>query len=217
MRLDILTAVSINGLITERPGAPSHDMEAILDTPREVLEHKRAIRRRYTAGLVGTGTVLADDPTLASHAVPGFEVVRVTLDASGRIPRRSRFFDGSVRTLVGVCARTPRDYLDFLAQRGVEAVGAGEERIDLARFLTALAERGISSIACEGGGQLNRSLLAAGRVDRIHLLVLPLVLDAGSVSLFAGSGAPVRLDLAGCERQGEYLWLEYKCRMMNRE
>ena len=209
MRLDILTAASVNGLITERPGAPSHDMEGLLGTPAEVLEHKRAIRRRYAAVLVGTGTVLADDPTLASHAAPGFAVVRITLDAAGRIPRHSRFFDGAARTLVGVSARTPRDYLDFLAQRGVEAVSAGEERIDLAAFLAALGERGISSIACEGGGLLNRSLLAAGLVERLHLLVLPLVLDAGSVNLFAGPGAPARLYLQGCERQGEYLWLEY--------
>lgn len=212
MRLDLLTAISINGLITERPGAHSHAMETFLGTPREVMEHKRAIRRRYTAVLVGTGTVLADDPTLASHAAPGFEVVRATVDASGRIPRRCRFFDGSVRTLVGVCTRTPGDYLEFLAQRGVEAVSAGEDRIDLAAFLTALERRGISSVVCEGGGQLNRSLLAAGLVGRLHLLVLPLVLEAGSVNLFAGSGAPARLDLAGCERQGEYLWLEYAVR-----
>src|SRR5262245_19507549 len=107
-------------------------MEALLDTPREILEHKRAIRRRYRACLVGTGTVLADNPTLASHAVPGFEVVRIALDASGRIPRHYRIFDGSVRTLMGVCARTPPDYLALLAERGVEAVSAGEDRIDLA-------------------------------------------------------------------------------------
>lgn len=187
-------------------------MEALLDTPRAILEHKYAIRRRYQAVLVGTGTVLADDPSLASHAVPGFTVVRITLDAGGRIPRRSRVFDGSVRTLIGVRARTPRGYLDFLAQRGVEAVPAGTERIDLAAFLAALEERGISSIACEGGGTLNRSLLAAGLVDHIHLLVLPLVLEARSVNLFAGLGPPARLRLEGCERQGDYLWLEYGVR-----
>jgi riboflavin-specific deaminase-like protein len=212
VRIDVLTAISINGLITERPGAPSHDMESLLDTPREVLEHKREIRRRYSAVLVGTGTVLADDPTLASHAAPGFEVVRVTLDASGRIPRGCRIFDGSARTLVGVCARTPRDYLGFLSQRGVDAVSAGEDGIDLVRFFAGLAARGISSIACEGGGRLNRSLLAAGLVGRIHLLVLPLALEARSVNLFEGPGAPARLDLLGCERQGEYLWLEYEVR-----
>lgn len=212
MRLALLTAASINGLITETRGRPGHDLANVVDTPREVWELKWAIRRRHQAGLVGTGTVLADDPSLSSHAVPGFEVVRVTLDASGRIPRHCRFFDGSVRTLVGVCERTPREYLGFLRERGVEAVPAGAERIDLAAFLAGLEARGISSIACEGGGALNRSLLAAGLVDRIHLLVIPVVLEARSVNLFEGPGSPVPLRLEGCERHGEWLWLEYRTR-----
>jgi riboflavin-specific deaminase-like protein len=213
MHLALLTAASLNGLITQARGRPGEDLTAVVDTPRAVWERKWAIRRRHQAVLVGTGTVLVDDPSLASHAVPGFEVVRITLDASGRIPRQARFFDGSVRTLVGVCGRTPREYLDFLRERGVEAVpagGAGEERIDLAAFLAGLEERGLSSIVCEGGGTLNRSLLTAGLIDRIHLLVIPVVLEARSVNLFEGFGAPVPLRLEGCERDGEWLWLEYR-------
>jgi riboflavin-specific deaminase-like protein len=216
--LALLTAASVNGLITQARGRPGEDLTAVVDTPREVWERKWAIRRRYQAVLVGTGTVLVDNPRLASHAVPGFEVVRITLDAAGRIPRDFRFFDGSVRTLVGVCGRTPPEYLEFLRERGVEAVPAGvagvagEDRIDLAAFLAGLEERGISSIACEGGGTLNRALLTSGLVDRIHLLVIPVVLEARSINLFEGLGAPVPLRLESCERQGEWLWIEYGVR-----
>jgi riboflavin-specific deaminase-like protein len=209
VRLDIITAISVNGFITEGRGRCSHDLIPLLDTPREILEHKWEIRRRYGAGLVGTNTVLDNDPTLTSHAVPGCDAVRVTVDANGRIPRGARFFDGSARTLIGVSARTPADYLRFLADRGVEAVPAGEERIDPAALLAGLAERGIASVLCEGGGLLNRSLLAAGLVGRMFLLVIPLVLEATSVNLFEGGGPPARLRLDGCERQGEYVWLEY--------
>jgi riboflavin-specific deaminase-like protein len=215
VHLALLTAVSINGLITQARGRPGHDLAAVVDTPREVWERKWAIRRRHQAVLVGTGTVLVDDPGLASHAVPGFDVVRITLDAKGRIPRQSRFFDGSVRTLVGVCERTPRDYLAFLRERGVEAVFAGaagdiDLAIDLAAFLAGLEVRGVSSIACEGGGTLNRALLTAGLVDRIHLLVIPVVLETRSVNLFEGLGVPVPLHLEGCERHGAWVWLEYR-------
>lgn len=213
MPLALLTAASVNGLITQARGRPGEELAAVVDTPREVWERKWAIRRRHQAVLVGTGTVRVDNPRLASHAVPGFEVVRITLDAGGRIPRDSRFFDGSVRTLVGVCGRTPPEYLEFLHERGVEAISAGaagEERIDLAAFLAGLAERGLTSIVCEGGGTLNRSLLTAGLVDRIHLLVIPVVLEARSINLFEGLGAPVPLRLESCERHGDWLWLEYR-------
>ena len=209
MRLDLLTAASANGIITEARGRHGHDLMERLDTPRGMVERKHEIRRTYDAGMVGTGTVLVDDPSLTSHAVPGFSPVRITLDRTGRIPRQARFFDGSARTLVGVCAETPRDYLDFLEERGVEAVSAGRERVDLAVFLAALEARGIGSIACEGGGTLNRALLSAGLVDRIRLLVIPLVLDTGSVNVFEGFGAPVRLRLEEVERMGEYVWMTY--------
>lgn len=209
MRVALLSAASINGMITGARGRRAHDLESFLGTPRKILGHKAEIRRRYGAILVGTGTVLVDDPTLTSHAVPGFHCARATLDRTGRIPRTARFFDGSVRTLVGVCDQTPREYLDFLEKRGVEAVPSGKDGIDLAAFLTGLEERGITSVACEGGGVLHGALLEQGLVERIHLLILPAVLDAGSVKLFDGTAAAARLRLEGVERSGDYLWLEY--------
>ncbi len=91
----------------------------------------------------------------------------------------------------------------------MEAVPAGRDRIDLAAFLDGLAARGIGPVVCEGGGALNRSLLDAGLVERIHLLLLPAVLDAGAVNLFEGPGGPVKLRLEGVERVGEYVWVDY--------
>jgi riboflavin biosynthesis pyrimidine reductase len=205
MRVALLTAVSVNGLITGVRGRDAHEMRHFLGTPREILEHKGEIRRRYGAVLVGTETVRIVNPTMTSHAVPGFECVRATLDRTGRLPRSHRFFDGSARTLVGVCEETPQDYLDFLAERGVEAVPAGS----LAAFLAGLEERGIDSVVCEGGGVLHRALLTAGLVERIHLIVLPAVFDGGAVNLFEGPGDPVKLRLEGVERVGDHLWLEY--------
>lgn len=208
---DLLTAGAVNGALAAQPGGVSTAMVALLDTPPAILERMYAVRRRYDAVAVGTGTVLIDDPALTSHAVAGGPApVRVTLDRSGRIPRHARIFDGSARTLVGVAASTPPDYLDFLAARGVEAVAAGHDRIDLAAFAAALAGRGLPRVLVEGGGRLNRELLRLGLVDRIHLTLLPAALDATAVNLFAGPGEPVRLRLLDCDRLGDYVFLVYQ-------
>ena len=207
--VDLLTAASINGIITPGRGRSSHDLIDVLHPPRELWEAKYTIRRRYGAVLVGTNTVFTNDPSMASHASPGYEVVRATLDASGRIPPRFRFLDGSVRTLIGVTEVTPADYLKRLEERGIEAVPCGRERPDLRLFLEGLEARAISSVVCEGGGILNRALLEEGWVGRIHLLLLPVVLDAGSVNLFEGPGLPVPLRLEEVERVGESLVLKY--------
>jgi len=209
MTLSILTAASLNGVITPARGASGESLVPVLGVPREVLEWKWEVRRQHDAVFVGTGTVLVDDPGLTSHALPGRPAVRVTIDPAGRIPRSARFFDGSARTLVGVSGTTSRDYLDFLAERGVEAVAAGESRIDLRRFVAALAERGLATVAVEGGGTLNRGLLAEGLVDRLYLILIPAVLDAGSVNLFEGAGGLAQYRLEECERIGDYVMLTY--------
>ncbi|HVR07605.1 MAG TPA: dihydrofolate reductase family protein [Thermoanaerobaculia bacterium] len=240
MTFDLLSAGAVNGALAASPGGVSTAMAAMLGTPPAVLERMYAVRRRYDAVAVGTGTVVIDDPTLTSHlaggkvvgatggagasagvggvagaaagmgGVAGGGAVRVTLDRTGRIPRQARIFDGSARTLVGVVAATPRPYLDFLAERGVEAVPCGEDRIDLAAFAAALSDRGLKRVVVEGGGRLNRELLRLGLVNRIHLTLLPAALDSRAANLFDGRGEPVRLQLLGCDRLGDYLFLEYQ-------
>jgi riboflavin-specific deaminase-like protein len=208
-RVDLLSAASINGIVTVGRGRSSYDLVPALEPPRELWEAKSAIRRRHGAVLIGTNTVLTNDPTMASHAMPGHEVVRATLDRTGRIPPHFRFLDGSVRTLIGVTGATPPSYLRLLEERGVEAVPCGEEKPDLRRFLEGLQAKGIESVVCEGGGTLSRALLEEGLVERIHLMLLPVVLDAGSVNLFEGPGPPVPLRLEEVERIGDYLVLRY--------
>ena len=129
MRVDLLSAASLNGLVTMGRGRSSYDiLEYMPPLPPELWAVKAEIRRRHDAVLIGTNTVLTNDPTMASHASPDHRVVRATLDRTGRIPRHFRFFDGSVRTLVGVAGTTPPDYLRFLEERGVEAVPCGESQ-----------------------------------------------------------------------------------------
>jgi riboflavin-specific deaminase-like protein len=209
MRVDLLTATSINGIVTIGRGRSSYDLVPYLNPPRELWEAKSSIRRRYDAVLIGTNTVLTNDPTMASHTSPDHEVVRATLDRTGRIPPHFRFLDGSVRTLIGVTGTTPSAYLRLLEERGVEAVPCGEDKPDLRQFLAGLEAKGIASVVCEGGGTLSRALLDQGLVGKIHLMLLPVVLDAGSVNLFEGPGPPVPLRLEEIERIGDYLALRY--------
>lgn len=212
MTFDLLTACSINGSIAAAPGGVSTAMAAMLGTPPAVLERMYAIRRGYDAVAVGTGTAVVDDPTLTSHVAGGGTAVRITLDRTGRIPRQARLFDGSVRTLVGVVATTPPAYLAFLAERGIEAVPAGHDQIDLAALAAALARRGLPRVLVEGGGRLNRELLRLRLIDRVHLTLIPAALDSQAPNLFAGSGPPAPLRLLTCDREGDYLHLVYRTR-----
>lgn len=224
MSVDLLTVVSANGLITPGRGRSSYELiEHLPPIPPAYWAVKAEVRRRHDAVLVGTNTVVVNDPSLITHGASGGGIdggiggggpVRATLDRSGRIPRSSRFFDGSAWTLIGVTGATPPDYLRFLEERGVEAVPCGmsgaEQATDLRAFLQGLEERGVRSVVCEGGGILNRALLEQRLVAEIHALVLPLILDGGSVNLFEGPGPPTLLALNGVERVGDAVLLTYR-------
>ena len=210
MSVSILTAASLNGIITPARGTRGESLARYLEVPPEVWRWRTEVRRRHDAVFVGTNTVRVDDPALLSHVPPGGRGVRATIDPVGKISKASRFFDGSARTIVGISETTPRKYREFLAERGVEAVVAGESRVDLRRFLDALKERGIAEVVVEGGGTLNRALLSAGLVDRLYLMVIPAVLDAGSVNLFEGGGEISRFRLEEVERVGDFLMLRYR-------
>jgi len=192
-----------------------------MTVPPRVLEIKREVRRRYGAVLVGSGTVLVNDPTMTSHRLsgaPGFACVRATLDPAGRIPPGARFLDGSARTLIGVTEATPTNYLDLLAARGAEPVPAGPgPRADLPAFLAGLAARGIASVVCEGGGTLNRALLAAGMVERLHLLLIPAILAEGAVNLFSGGveNELTELRLEAAEPVDDFIYLRYRLALIS--
>lgn len=208
--LDLLTACSINGVLSPARSLSGLGLIEGLGVPPEIVELQREMRRRYDAVLVGPNTVLLDNPTLTSHATDGFVCVRATLDPAGKIPPGYRFLDGTVRTLIGVSRATPKAYLGLLAERGVEALRCGESRVDLRCFVEALAARGLGRVLVEGGGRLNRALLDQRLVAEIHLLLMPVVLDSGAVNVFEGRPDPLRkLQLAECKRLGDFLLLRY--------
>lgn len=78
------------------------------------------------------------------------------------------------------------------APPGVEAMGG-----DLPGILAVLEARGHRRIWVEGGGQLLRGMIAIGRLDRLEMAVLPLVLGEGP-ALFPPGTAETRFTLVQC-------------------
>ena len=54
--------------------------------------------------------------------------------------------------------------------------------VDLSAMLTALADRGIVSVLCEGGPTLAASLLAGGHVGRVYWLIAPEILGSATLA-----------------------------------
>jgi diaminohydroxyphosphoribosylaminopyrimidine deaminase / 5-amino-6-(5-phosphoribosylamino)uracil reductase len=142
--------------------------------------HLHRLRALVDAVVVGVGTVVADDPQLTVRLVHGPNPARVVLDPRGRLPEQARVLseDGSRRVVV---TSTPRSTLPA----GIEMIvlQAPEGRIAPAAILRGLAERGFRRILIEGGAATVSCFLAAGCLDRLHVLVAPMIIGAGRSGL----------------------------------
>ena len=149
----------------------------------EGLAHLHRLRALVDAVVVGVGTVLADDPQLTVRLVAGPNPARVVIDPSGRLTRTARLLaDDGVRRLVITRSDTT---LDLAAGIEVVKVAATAGQLAPADVLAVLAERGFRRILIEGGSNTVSRFLAAGCLDRLHVMIAPMIIGAGpsSVSL----------------------------------
>jgi riboflavin-specific deaminase-like protein len=144
------------------------------------LAHLHRLRALVDAVVVGVGTALADDPLLTVRRVTGPHPVRVVVDPSGRLAASAKIFacDG-VRCLLVTSEGTRCE-----PPSGVEvlALPITDGHIAPSTILTALAQRGLRRVLIEGGANTLSRFLAAGCLDRLHIVVAPIILGAGRPS-----------------------------------
>ena len=136
------------------------------------------------AVVVGVGTVNADNPLLTVRHVAGRNPVRVVLDPRGRARAEANLFhDGAAPTvhllgedLAPACARLP----DRLVRVGLPRTESG---FAPAAVLEGLAGAGCRRVLVEGGGLTVSRFVQAGAIDRLHLLVAPLLIGSGRPGL----------------------------------
>ncbi len=177
------------------------------------------LRSRADAIAVGIGTVLADDPLLTVRLPETWprEPLRIVVDSRARTPLTARMLTAGrpERTLIAVTRLAPPDRIQMLQARGatVLVLPARDGRVDLPALLKVLAEREVTSLLLEGGGELNAGFLEAGLVDRVALFVAPLLVGGTRApSLVGGAGRSLKeafcLSGVSVRRVGDDLLIE---------
>jgi riboflavin-specific deaminase-like protein len=152
------------------------------------LSHLHRLRALCDAVLVGAGTVAIDDPRLTTRRVPGPQPVRVVLDPAARLDGSAQVLrDGAAPTL-WLCdssrassarERGFRGTAEVLPVDGLLDATAPARGPHIARALDALAARGLRLVLVEGGGVTVSRCLAAGLLDRLHLVIAPVLIGDG--------------------------------------
>ena len=194
-------AMSLDGKIATRTG----DSKWV--TGPEARGLVQDLRRVSDAVMVGSNTVLADDPQLTARDAGGAPLprqpLRVVLDTRCRIPPESRMFREPGRTLVFVSEEASTRETAKLTEAGAEVVPAelGDDgMVDAAGALAELGRRGVVSLLAEGGGTVLGSLFDGGLVDQVQAFVAPVIIG--------GTGAASPVQGLGVARMAEAWRLE---------
>ena len=145
------------------------------------LAHLHRLRSLVDGVVIGVGTAIADDPQLTVRRVAGPQPARVIIDPKGRLGAEAKVFasDGVRRLLItmrGTACMPPS---------GVEvlALPLTDGQLAPTAILTALAARGMRRLLIEGGADTVSRFVAARCLDRLHVVVAPIILGAGRPSL----------------------------------
>ena len=123
----------------------------------------------FGAILVGSGTIVRDDPALTIRHVPldgAKQPLRIVLDRRGRISLDAKIWNQDAPTL------HIHGLEDINTSPDVESITITNlnEKKGLNDLLDLLGDRGIQELLIEGGAQIWNSFLKAGLVDRlIHI------------------------------------------------
>lgn len=150
----------------------------ISNTYSQQLVHK--LRSVEHAILVGTNTVLADNPKLNIRSWSGENPVRVVLDNTLRIPKNSNILDGSAKTIVITATRD---------KNIVSSKNLIFEEIDFSKNIAkqvceVLSKYHIQSLIVEGGTQTLQTFIDEKLWDEAMVFV-------GNTSFVNGVKSPI--------------------------
>jgi diaminohydroxyphosphoribosylaminopyrimidine deaminase/5-amino-6-(5-phosphoribosylamino)uracil reductase len=142
------------------------------------------LRAESMAVLVGSETVLSDDPTLDVRGIgePFRQPLRVVVDSRLRTSAAARVLSGDhPGTVIAAGKGADAGKAERLSRAGAEVVLLDDDQggLDLESLLRLLGGKGIISLLLEGGGRIAASFVARGLVDRVAWFVAPLLVGGG--------------------------------------
>jgi diaminohydroxyphosphoribosylaminopyrimidine deaminase / 5-amino-6-(5-phosphoribosylamino)uracil reductase len=213
-------ATSLDGRIATASG------ESRWITGSAARERAHLLRATHDAILVGTETVLADDPQLICRlpGLAGRSPLRVVLDRQLRIPPSAHLLAEArqVPTWIVTLGSSDPTRRELFRKAGIEVIAADPDAaglIDLSSALGRLGHRGLTRLLVEGGGRLAAALLRADLVERLVWFHAPLLLGSDAISAVAGldpkglDGMP-RFEQLATERVGEDVMTVFRARRL---
>jgi diaminohydroxyphosphoribosylaminopyrimidine deaminase/5-amino-6-(5-phosphoribosylamino)uracil reductase len=181
------------------------------------------MRASHDAVLVGSRTVLADDPELTARLDPPArrQPLRILADSQARTPPGARVFADLDRAPLAIAVREGVDWIGrgwpFHPEFSVWVLppDPSGRHLCLASLLARAAEAGCRTLLCEGGGELAAALVRENRVDRLEWFRSPILLGGDGRPCLGALGLGAIRDAPSFERErfdivGADIWESYR-------
>ncbi len=146
------------------------------------LRYAHLLRAIHEAVLVGSGTVHADDPLLNVRHVRGHNPVRVVLDSHFGIPSTCKLLNSPETAPTWVFGVKDAPEPDWAGRQNVEIFRCEPDekgRVPVKTVLQLLSKLGVGSLMVEGGSRIWTSFLEAKVVDKLEVIVAPMIIGRG--------------------------------------
>lgn len=165
----------------------------------------QTLRAASSAILTGSGTVLADDPSLTVRLEETvYQPLRVILDSHLSIPDSAKIFHDGYPLLIATAAASNDERFQQLKDHGVDVQSFPSQtgHVDTRSLLECLAKNyACNDVLVEAGSVICGGLLKDELVDEIILYLAPVILGAGAKGLF---------DIPGLDTMAEKIQLSVK-------
>ena len=171
-------AQTLDGKIATRTG----DSTWISSLPSRRLAH--LLRSIHQAILVGANTIIQDNPELTVRLVKGKNPLRIVADARLRCPSEAKVFSRrpGAKTILATTSKANNKKIGQFEKKGVEVLILKRNRagqVDLKDLLRKLGEKNVQSLLVEGGSEVITSFIRQNLIDRMIVVVAPLVMGEG--------------------------------------
>lgn len=168
---------SLDGKIATVNGA-SHYVTGSQD-----ILHNHRMRALFDAVVVGSRTVLHDDPQLTVRHCIGDNPVRVVIDTERRLGEEYHLFrDDAARTIL-ICAEDKVNGCNRHGTAEILGVPRCADGLSPRQLRTSLAEMGCRRLFVEGGGITVSRFLEAKCLDRLQVTVSPMIIGSGRAAI----------------------------------
>ena len=178
------TAMTLDGKIATETG----DSRWVSQEGSRHYVHQ--LRDRYDVILVGSETVIQDNPALTCRLPGGKDPIRLIVDGQLRIPENAQVLSASECSpcIIATTQAASMDKVERLNSLKQVKVWQYDtpRHVPLEKLLRDLVSRGWTSVLLEGGGGLAGTLIKEHYVDKLEFFIAPKLVGGNGPSPLSG-------------------------------